>query len=331
MRQAALHEPTWLILLALLPLLLLFHWKHWRAAHPVLARPSLPAPLQGKRQRLVPPDFLFALRALTLGCLVLGLADLKTTRTSQSVVPAQGIDIAIAMDVSASMQLEDIKPNRLEALKAVISRFVAGRTNDQLGLILYAGESITWCPLTKDYAFFIKKLNELQQPVLADGTAIGLGLASAVNALRKSKTKTKVIILLSDGENNAGSVEPAQAAWLARQHHIKVYTIGVGTTGRAPFPILDMNGVKSYHYVPVKIDETSLRNVAQKSGGKYFRAQDAASLGQIYAEIDQLEKSVVGHRTELQYTSHFRWFVLAGLMFFFTEQLLRFTLLRSLV
>ncbi|MBJ6110395.1 VWA domain-containing protein [Hymenobacter sp. BT523] len=330
MNHAAFHNPGWLLLFLAFPVLLWLHVRYWRRRQPVLTLASLPAPLQVAHQALTPPDVLFGLRLLSLAGIVLALANFQTATVSRQKVPAQGIDVVLAMDISASMQIEDIKPNRLEGLKTVISRFVAGRTHDRLGLVVYAGESLNWCPLTTDYGFLLRQLNRLDQPALADGTAIGLGLASAVNALRPGKAKSKVVILLTDGENNTGFIEPVTAAQLARKHRIKVYTIGIGSTGTAPLPLYDLNGRKTYHYVPVKIDEPALRSIARQTGGKYFRAKDAAALRRIYAEIDALEQSPTGYRTQVQYTAQYRWFVWAALFFFGLGEGLLFTVLRSL-
>ena len=331
MKQAAFHEPGWLLLLLVLPVLLGLHYWYWRPRYPVLALASLPEAVRGSGQAFTPPDLLLLLRLLALAGIILGLADYRAATTSQHKVPAQGIDIVLAVDVSASMLLEDIKPNRLEALKLVVARFVAGRTADRLGLVVYAGKSLNWCPLTKDYAYLLRQLSRLDEPALGDGTAIGLGLASAVNALRLSKAKSKTVILLTDGENNAGFIELVTAAQLAHKNQIKVYTIGVGTTGLAPQPLYDLNGRKSYQYVPVNIDEAALRSIAQQTGGKFFRARDAAALGQIYAEIDGLEQSPTGYRTAVQYTAYYRWFVAGAAFFLLLGEGLKFTLLRSLV
>ncbi|MGI4863795.1 MAG: vWA domain-containing protein [Janthinobacterium lividum] len=331
MQHGAFQEPGWFLLFLLLPGLLGLHWRYWRPRYPVRTLASQPALVHGAPQAFTPPDALLLLRLLAMAGIILGLANFKTATVSQQKVPAQGIDIVLAMDVSASMLMEDIKPNRLEGLKTVISQFVAGRTTDRLGLVVYAGESLNWCPLTKDYAFLLQQLNRVSEPVLADGTAIGLGLASAVNALRPSKAASKVIILLTDGENNTGFIDPALAAQLARKQHVKVYTIGIGTTGRAPLPLYDLNGRKTYHYVPVKIDELTLRHIAGQTGGRYFRAKDAAALGQIYVAIDGLEQSPTGFRTQVQYTAQYRWFLAGALFFFLLGEVLKLTLLRSLV
>lgn len=330
MEKAAFHNPEWLLLLLALPVLLWLHWRYWRRRQPVLTLPSLPGPLLATRQTFTPPDVLFGLRLLCLSGIVLALANFQTAAVSKRRVPAQGIDLVVAMDISASMQIEDIKPNRLEALKTVISKFVAGRTDDRLGLVVYAGESLNWCPLTKDYGFLLRQLNQVDKPTLADGTAIGLGLASAVNALRRSKARSKVIILLTDGENNTGFIEPVTAAQLARKHRIRVYTIGIGTTGTAPLPLYDLNGRKTYHYVPVKIDESALRSIARQTGGAFFRAKDATALQQIYARIDALERSPTGLRTQVRYLPQYRWFLWVALGCFVLGEGLLLTTLRTL-
>lgn len=331
MTPASFHDPLWFGLFGLFPILFYLHVKQWRPRFPTFTVARLSDPASGASQQWSPPDVLFAVRLLTLASVILGLANLKTVETLTHRVPAQGVDIVLALDVSGSMLIEDIKPNRLEALKSVIARFVAGRSEDRLGLVLYAGESINACPLTRDYGYLLRQLNVLEQVALADGTAIGLGLASAVNALRHSKSTSKIIVLLTDGENNAGYIEPTTAAALARKYHIKVYTIGVGAAGKAPMPVYDLEGRKTYHYVSADLDEPSLRSIASQTGGKYYRAQDAASLQQIYAEINGLEKSPTGHRTEYKYTARYRWFLWAGLLFLILEVGIKLVFLRTLV
>ena len=296
MQQVAFQEPAWLWLFLLFPLALVLHLRYWRHQHPTLRFASLPEAQHARPQYLSPPDLLLLLRLLALAGVILALADLCSATTTRQRLPAAGVDIMLAMDVSTSMQIEDIKPNRLEGLKGVIRRFIAGRSADKIGLVVYAGESITWCPLTRDYGYLIQQLNRLDEPVLADGTAIGLGLASAVQALRPGAHRSKVIILLTDGENTTGFLEPAVAAELARRNGIKVYTIGIGSTGQAPWPFYDLNGHKTYHYVQVKIDESTLQSMARQTGGQYFRARDASSLRQIYAQIDHLTQAPGGYR-----------------------------------
>lgn len=330
MRQAAFLEPEWFLLFLLFPGVVFLHVRFWRPRQPVLVLASLSAPEGAAPQYITPPDILLLLRLLALTGIILALANLRTVSISRQPMPAAGIDIMLAMDVSGSMLIEDIKPNRLEGLKNVITHFVAGRSTDRIGLVVYAGESLTWCPLTQDYAYLMRQLNHLDEPALADGTAIGLGLASAVQALSQSKAKSKIVILLTDGENTTGFLEPETAAQLARKNHIKVYTIGVGRTGKAPWPVYDLNGRKTYHYVHVKINEPALRSVADQTGGRFYRAQDATSLRRIYAQIDGLTKSPMGYRPVVRYTAHFRWFVLVAGLFFIVAEVMSMTLLRSL-
>lgn len=330
MKPTTFLDPMWLWLFATLPFLLFFYFRFRRPRFPTLTVASSPAALFASAQRWSPPDALLACRLLTFACIVLAMANLNTTAVLRHQVPAEGIDIVLALDVSGSMLIEDIKPNRLEALKAVISQFVAGRSQDRMGLVFYAGGSFNACPLTQDYAYLLQKLNQLDKVALADGTAIGLGLASAVNALRGSKSKSKVIILLTDGENNAGYVEPATAAGLAKRYNIKVYTIGIGSMGQAPMPLYDLNGHKTYQYVPAELDEVGLRSIATQTGGKFFRAKDATTLRQIYAAINAMEQSWTRYHTEVKYNAQYRWFVVAGLLFFLLEMALKFTLLRTL-
>ncbi|MET4075081.1 VWA domain-containing protein [Hymenobacter sp. UYCo722] len=330
MQHVAFQEPAWLWLFLLFPLALDLHLRYWRRQHPTLQFASLPEAQPARPQYLTPPDLLLLLRLLALAGIILALADLRTATTTRQQQPPAGVDIMLTMDISSSMRIEDIKPNRLEGLKSVIRRFVAGRSADRIGLVVYAGESIMWCPLTRDYGYLMQQLNRLDEPALADGTAIGVGLASAVQALRPGLHRSKVIILLTDGENTTGFLEPAVAAELARRNGMRIYTIGIGSMGRAPWPFYDLNGRKTYRYVQVKIDEPALQNMAQRTGGQYFRARDASSLRQIYAQIDHLTQAPAGYRNQTQFTLHYRWFLLAAIGSLALAEILRITLLRSL-
>lgn len=204
----------------------------------------------------------------------------------------EGIDIMIAMDISGSMLAEDFKPNRLEAGKKIAAEFIAGRKNDRIGLVLFSAESFTQCPVTTDHVTLVNLMNAVKSGMIQDGTALGDGLATAVGRLKESAGKSKVIILLTDGVNNTGSVDPITAGELARTFNIRVYTIGIGTMGSAPYPVQTPFGLQ-YQNVPVEIDEPVLKKIAELTGGKYFRATDNQKLRAIYQEIDQLEKTRV--------------------------------------
>ncbi len=271
---------------------------------------------------------LFILRLAVLVLLIIVLARPQSTNRWQDET-TEGIDIVIAIDISSSMLAQDFKPNRLEASKDVAIQFISGRPLDRVGLVVFSGESFTQCPLTTDHPVVINLFNDIKSGMLEDGTAIGMGLANAVSRLKDSKAKSKVIILLTDGVNNTGEIDPVTAADLAETFGIRVYTIGVGTMGMAPYPIQTMFGLQ-YQNVPVEIDEATLKEIALKTKGKYFRATDKKKLVDIYKEIDKLEKSKIDVK---QYSSkdeeYLNFILLAGLLLFI-EVFLRHTLLRNL-
>ncbi|MDB4180396.1 VWA domain-containing protein, partial [Flavobacteriaceae bacterium] len=237
--------------------------------------------------------FLNFLRILSLIFIIIALARPQTIDISTKVKNNQGIDIVMAIDVSASMLAKDLKPNRLEALKNVASNFILDRTNDRIGLVEYAGESYTKTPITSDKNIILKSLKEINyNTIIEGGTAIGMGLATSVNRIKDSKAKSKVIILLTDGVNNSGFIDPNTAAELAIEYGIKIYTIGIGTNGTALSPVgVDNNGKFSYAKIQVEIDEDLLIEIADITGGKYFRATNNKKLQEIYSEINKLEKS----------------------------------------
>ncbi|WP_375237769.1 VWA domain-containing protein [Aurantibacter sp.] len=276
---------------------------------------------------------LFGLRLLALGLLITALARPQTSQTTSKTKTTKGIDIVMAIDVSASMLAKDLKPNRLEALKNVASEFIKGRPNDRIGLVEYAGESYTKTPITTDKSIILRSLNDINFNTLIDGgTAIGMGLATSVNRLKDSKAKSKVIILLTDGVNNSGSINPEIASELAKEYGIKTYTIGLGTNGMALSPVsIRPNGSFQYGRTKVEIDEVLLKKIATTTGGKYFRATNNKKLEQIYNEINKLEKTDV---EEIKFTSYqelFRPLVYIALMLLLLELTLRFSVFRSFV
>jgi Ca-activated chloride channel family protein len=274
------------------------------------------------------PFFLGALRGACLLLITLALA-MPALRLSQEYSETEGIDIILTLDVSGSMLAEDFSPNRLEAAKEVARHFIEKRTNDRIGLVLFAGESFTQCPLTAERGILIELLEQLQQGLLIDGTAIGMGLAASVQRLRKSKSKTKIVILLTDGVNNMGSIDPLTAAELALQFQIKVYTIGVGAKGLAPFPFKIGSQIK-YHKVSVDIDEELLTQIAQKTGGRYYRATDNETLNKIFREVDALEKSVLPQNTIKPVQHLYGYCAGAALLLLALELILRFTYFKAL-
>lgn len=276
---------------------------------------------------------LFVLRLLVLALIITALARPRTVDVSTKTSSTKGIDIVMAIDVSASMLARDLEPNRLDATKSVAEEFVKGRSGDRIGLVVYAGESFTKTPITSDKAIVLKALEDIEYTnVLQSGTAIGSGLATSVNRLKDSKADSKVIILLTDGVNNSGFIDPNTASELAVEFGIKVYTIGVGSNGMALSPIgMTGNGRLQFGNVPVEIDEALLKQISDATGGQYFRATDNEKLEEIYSQIDQLEKTDIEEFRYYNYDEKFRPLVLlAGALLLF-EILLRYTLFRSFI
>ncbi len=277
--------------------------------------------------------FLFALRLLALAALITALARPQTTEVSTKTKTNKGIDIVMVIDVSSSMLARDLKPNRLSALKQVASEFVNDRPNDRIGLVVYAGESYTKMPITSDKRVVQNALRDIRfDGVIEDGTAIGMGLATAVNRLKESKAKGKVIILLTDGVNNSGFIQPRTASELAAEFGVKTYTIGLGTNGNAYAPVaLNPDGSFRYGLRDVEIDEALLKEIAKQTGGQYFRATNNKKLEEIYEEINKLEKTEVEEFKYTNYEEKFRPLVwLAGILIVF-ELLLKATVYRSFV
>ncbi|MEN1783939.1 MAG: VWA domain-containing protein [Bacteroidota bacterium] len=275
---------------------------------------------------------LFLLRLLALAAIITALARPQTEDISTRTKTTRGIDIVMAIDVSSSMLSQDLKPSRLAALKKVAANFVAKRPNDRIGLVAYAGESYTKTPITSDKAIVQKALEGVQYGQLEDGTAIGMGLATSVNRLKESKATSKVIILLTDGVNNSGFIEPQTAADLAVEYDIKTYTIGIGTNGNARTPIAIRNDGKfQYGMRRVEIDEKLLKEIAEVTGGQYFRATNNKKLEEIYDEINKLEKTEIEELKYYSYQERFRfWVFLAGLLLLL-EWVLRNTLFKSFI
>ena len=232
------------------------------------------------------------LRAIAIAAIIIAIARPQSSTSWQNVT-TEGIDIVIALDISGSMLAEDLRPNRLEASKNVATEFIEGRINDRIGLVVYSGESFTQCPLTSDHSVLKNLFKDIKNGMIEDGTAIGMGLATAVNRLKDSEAKSKVVILLTDGSNTSGAIPPITAAEIAKTFGIRVYTVGVGTNGMAPYPFRSPLGGVIYQDVEVKIDEPTLKEISKITGGEYFRATDNKKLAAIYEEIDKLEKSKI--------------------------------------
>ena len=270
----------------------------------------------------------FVLRTVAIVMVILILARPQTTDNWQNT-EIEGIDIMLAVDVSTSMLAEDLKPNRLEAAKQVASEFINGRPNDNIGLTIFAGESFTQCPLTVDHAVLLNLLKDMKCGLIEDGTAIGMGIANAVTRLKDSKAKSKVIILLTDGVNNKGDISPLTAAEIAKSFGIRVYTIGVGTNGMAPYPY-PVGGTVQYVNMPVEIDEKTLTQIAGTTEGNYFRATSNSKLKEVYEEIDKLEKTKLNVKEYSKRQEEYRWFALAAFLCVLLEVLLRNSILKKI-
>lgn len=324
-------EYFWLFLL--LPLALLWYVFKFKKQTAELKISSLKGFKTGNSLLPKLKHILFVLRLLVLALIITALARPRTVDVSTKTKTTRGIDIVMAIDVSASMLAKDLKPNRLEALKDVAAEFIKERPNDRIGLVEYAGESYTKTPITSDKALVLRALDDIKySTIIEGGTAIGMGLATSVNRLKDSEAKSKIIILLTDGVNNSGFIEPRTASELALEFGIKTYTIGIGTNGMALTPMAPLpNGQFQYGRAQVEIDEKLLQEIADVTGGKYFRATDNKKLEEIYDEINKLEKTDIEEFKYYNYEEKFRPLVLlAGILLLF-ELLLRFTIFRSFV
>ena len=271
----------------------------------------------------------FTLRMLAMAVLVVALARPQST-DRWSNTTTEGIDIVVALDISGSMLAEDFKPNRLEAAKTDATKFISGRPNDRIGLVVFAGESFTQCPLTTDHATLINLIDDVKSGMIEDGTALGVGLANAVSRLKESSAKSKVVILMTDGVNNRGEIPPLTAADIAQAMGVRVYTVGIGTQGQAPYPFTDAFGNKHYQNVDVEIDEDVLSQIANQTDGRYFRATSNRRLQEVYEQIDQLEKSKIETKEYSKKNEEYLPLLLAGLALLAIELLMRNTILRSL-
>ncbi len=271
---------------------------------------------------------LFVFRVLALALMIVALAR-PQKQDSWHQSDSEGIDIMMSLDISGSMLAEDFKPNRLEAAKDMAMDFIADRPQDRIGLVIFAGESFTQCPLTTTHQELMRLFGQVNTEMLTDGTAIGNGLATSINRLKDSKAASKVIILLSDGVNNSGEVSPLTAADIAKKFDIRVYTIGVGSEGTAPFPVKTAFGTR-YQNMEVKIDEAVLAQIAEMTGGQYFRATDEQKLRKIYEEIDKLEKTIIKEKKYTSTEERFFWFALIAALLLIAEAILRNTLFKQM-
>ncbi len=326
-------HPEFFWLFLTLPILVAWHiWKRKQQAA-TLKISSLGAFKMANSFLPKLKPILFVMRILALSFMIVAMARPRTVDVSNQTKTTKGIDIVMAIDVSSSMLARDLKPNRLSALKKVAANFVESRPNDRIGLVLYAGEAYTKTPVTTDKGILATALSEIKyERILQDGTAIGMGLATAVNRLKNSKAKSKIIILLTDGVNNAGTIEPEMASDIAREYGIKVYTIGIGTNGMAEFPYaLAPNGDFIFRMMPVEIDQELMKSIARKTEGKYFRATSNTRLKAIYDEINKLETTEIEELKFYDYDEKYRPFLLIAGLLLLIEITLRNTLFRNFI
>ena len=321
--------PWILFLLLVIPALAWWYWKTGRRKKGTLLVSTTGWSRKGKTLKVRLQHVPFILRLLALSFIILALAR-PQSHFDEERVKGEGVDIILTLDVSGSMLAQDFTPNRLEAAKSVAIDFVDSRKTDRVGIVIFSGESFTLVPLTTDKNVLKGQIDGIQSGLLEDGTAIGSGLATSADRLRLSTSKSKVIILLTDGENNGGQIPPVTAKEIAKNLGIKVYTIGVGSEGYAPIPVQDGSGRVVMQREKVNIDEKLLTQIANETGGKYFRVSDNEGLKDVYKEIDELEKSTIEVSSLRQYTDRFLPLAIAALFFLALEWILRLTLFRKL-
>lgn len=322
-------NPAFLYLLLLIPLLIVWYWfreKNSTAEVRFSSLQSFRGTSQNTKTRL--RHSLFALRLLVIGLLIIAIARPQSVSSKQNI-NVEGIDIVLAMDVSGSMRARDFTPDRIGAAKNIAADFIKHRPNDRIGLVIFSGVAFTQAPLTLDHGMLLQLLKEVHSGMVQDGTAIGDGLATAVSRLQHSKAKSKVIILLTDGVNNMGAIDPRSAAEMAKLFGVRVYTIGIGTQGYAPYPVQTPYGIQMQQ-MKVQIDQKLLQNIAQSTGGEYFRATDTPSLKKIFEKIDKLEKSKIEINQFQKKTEKFFPFALLALFLFVTEITLKYLVFRKL-
>lgn len=325
-----LAHPHLLWLFAIYIPLIIWYILRQQNAHPSLSVSSTSAfaalPRSSKQYLR---HFMFILRLLAIGCVIIVLAR-PQMKDKWSTSSTEGTDIVLSLDISSSMYARDFRPDRFEAAKDVAARFIQGRENDNLGLVLFAGESLTGMPMTVDRARLLNYLNDVTIGMLEDGTAIGDGIATSLNRLKEGKAKSKSIILLTDGSNNTGVVAPISAAEVAKEMGVKIYTIGVGTNGVAPYPVRNMFGQIEYQNQKVEIDESTLRSIADMTGGKYYRATDNQTLEQVFSEIDALEKTRMDVKVFSHTEDNYMLWAWLAFAFFAFEMILRYFFLRPI-
>ena len=331
MKDVSFLNPEFFWLLLLLPVVVAWHFWKLKDQTATVKISSIIGFKSTWKTKLKP--FLFVLRLLALSSLIVAMARPRKVDISSQTKSTKGIDIVMAIDVSGSMLAKDLKPNRMEALKKVAANFVEGRPNDRIGIVVYAAEAYTKTPVTSDKALVLEAINGIKYDnVLQDGTGIGMGLTTAINRLKDSKAKSKVIILLTDGVNNAGFIEPETASQIAKEYGIKVYTIGIGTNGMAMFPYAYApNGGFLFQMMKVEIDQELMKTIARNTGGKYFRASSNSKLQEIYNEINKLETSEIKELKFYDYDERYRPFVWIAGILILIEFGLRNTIFRSFI
>ena len=333
MEKITFLNPEFFWLLLLIPLAIGWLFYNRKLLSATLKMSSLQGFKTTKSLLVQLKPYLFVLRLLALTSIIIALARPRTVNVSSETKTTKGVDIVMAIDLSSSMLAKDLKPNRMEALKEVATKFVENRPNDRIGIVVYAGEAYTKTPVTTDKAIVLDALKDLKfDNIIQDGTAIGMGLSTAVNRLKDSKAKSKVIILLTDGVNNAGFIEPETAAQIAKEFGIKVYTVGIGSNGMAEFPYaLAPNGSFIYKMMKVEIDEQLMKNIATTTSGKYFRASSNSKLESIYNEINKLETTEIEELKYYDFDEKFRPFIFIAGLLLLMEVLLRNTIFKSFI
>lgn len=322
-------HPLYFGLLLLIPFMIWWQYRRKKYDGPSVRLTTIAAVKEVKptwKVRMRPA--LFWLRIAALVFMTIALARPQSSSVSESI-DSEGIDIVMSIDVSGSMLAEDLKPNRIEAAKKVATEFVEARPTDRLGLVIFSGESFTQVPITIDHNVLKEQIGNIKSGVLVDGTAIGMGLATGVDRLRASKAKSRVLILLTDGVNNTGLIDPSTALEIAKRYKVRVYTIGVGTEGQAPYPVQTPFGMQK-QMMPVQIDEALLQKIAKETGGKYYRATSNRSLKSVYSEIDQLEKTKIEVSSYKQYAELFFPFAFMAILLLTIEMILRYTVFKSI-
>ncbi len=322
-------EPGFFWLLLIVPLMIAYYYWRNQQLQGLLGMSSTKGFALAKKNPVrMWRHYAIVLRCLALIALITALARPQSALSWQNET-TEGIDIMIATDISGSMLSEDFKPNRLEAGKNIAIDFIKNRPGDLIGLVVFSGESFTQCPLTIDHDVLINLFHDIKNGMIDDGTAIGMGLATAVNRLKDSEAKSKVIILLTDGVNNMGSIPPITAAEIAKQFGVRVYTVGLGTNGSAPYPFKDQFGIVHYQQIPVEIDEATLGKIASITGGKYFRARNNTDLSEIYQQIDKMEKVKIAVTRYHKKTEHYLPFAIIALVLLSLEVLLSNTFFKG--